>query len=126
MSAGVPLAGGKSEIFEAALWFLPDWAQNGVLVLIVLLVLVSWGLKIRHRIALRRARRAASAAPVVTQHGDGGSGADFLGPYAPQTSTEPRGADYLGPYAPQPPTGPQGADFLGSYAPPGHRRDGVG
>ena len=33
MSTGVPLASGKSEIFEIVLQFMPDWVQIPVLVL---------------------------------------------------------------------------------------------
>ncbi|GAA0693875.1 hypothetical protein ABZW58_16730 [Streptomyces cellulosae] len=104
MSAGVPLASWKTQIFESLLGFLPDWVQITVLALVVLAVLTSWVLKLKRRIAARRALRAG--APVHAQ----GSGADFLGPYAPRNQAggtahpggrEPSGADFLGAYAPR-------------------------
>ncbi|WP_328870029.1 hypothetical protein OHT76_07925 [Streptomyces sp. NBC_00287] len=101
MSTGQPLASAKSQIFESLLWFLPDWVQNTVLVLIILAVLATWGIKLRNKIAYRRALRQAQAAPVPATV-DQGSGADYLGPYAPQQAQpQPSGADFLGAYAPQ-------------------------
>ncbi|WP_217214566.1 hypothetical protein [Streptomyces sp. AC550_RSS872] len=111
MSTGVPLASGKSEIFQAVLQFMPDWVQIPVLVLIVLLVVGSWGFKLKRRIDRRRAARAAQPVPVTAQH-DQGRGADYLGPYAPQQAAQ------------QPAQQPSGADFLGAYAP--QRRQGNG
>ncbi|MFC9909434.1 hypothetical protein [Streptomyces sp. NPDC059862] len=101
MSTGVSLASAKSQIFESLLWFLPDWVQNTVLVLIIVAVLATWILKLRNKIAARRARRMAQPVPAA-QYGQG-SGADYLGQYAPQQSApqQPSGADYLGAYAPQ-------------------------
>ncbi|MEV0172262.1 hypothetical protein AB0I00_14220 [Streptomyces sp. NPDC050803] len=99
MSTGVPLASAKSQIFESLLWFLPDWVQNTVLVLIIVAVLAAWILKLRNKIVQRRARRTAQPVPPQQQR----SGADFLGPYAPQQAApqQPSGADFLGAYAPQ-------------------------
>ncbi|MFJ7076466.1 hypothetical protein [Streptomyces sp. NPDC098781] len=105
MSTGVPLASGKSEIFEVVLQFMPDWVQIPVLVLIVLLVVGSWVFKLKRKIDRRRARRQGQTVQVVVPHGEE-RGADFLGPYAPQRQTaEPSGADFLGAYAPQRPGG---------------------
>ncbi|MGW1955035.1 hypothetical protein ACWCPI_20170 [Streptomyces sp. NPDC001920] len=123
MSTGVSSASGKSEIFEIVLQFMPDWVQIPVLVLIVLLVLASWGFKLKRKVAQRRARRQGPAVQPTAQPGQG-RGADHLGPYAPQQQVQqPSGADFLGAYAPQQAQaahpGPQssGADFLGAYAP---------
>ncbi|MFF8930631.1 hypothetical protein ACF1AO_25490 [Streptomyces longwoodensis] len=126
--ADVSLASGKSEIFEIVLRFLPDWIQHVVLVLILLAVVASWVLKLKRKLAHRRAARQGGTAVVPTTP-DQGSGADHLGAYAPQQQAprQPSGADFLGPYAPQHRPAPQqptaaprpsGADFLGSYAPP--------
>ncbi|KUN37039.1 hypothetical protein AQJ30_19440 [Streptomyces longwoodensis] len=126
--ADVSLASGKSEIFEIVLRFLPDWIQHVVLVLILLAVVASWVLKLKRKLAHRRAVRQGGTAVVPTAP-DQGSGADHLGAYAPQQQAprQPSGADFLGPYAPQHRPAPQqpaaaprpsGADFLGSYAPP--------
>ncbi|MCF1594731.1 hypothetical protein L0P92_14290 [Streptomyces muensis] len=111
MSTGVPLASGKSEIFQAVLQFMPDWVQIPALVLIVLLVVGSWGFKLKRRIDRRRAARTGQAVQVTERHGQG-RGADYLGPYAPQQA------------APQPAQQPSGADFLGAYAP--QQRQGNG
>ena len=104
--AGVPLASGKGEIFEIVLRFLPDWAQMTVLALIILAVVVSWILKLKNKIAYRRAVRAGQAVPAAAQYGQG-RGVDYLGEYAPQqTQQQPQqqsGADFLGSYAPQQP-----------------------
>ncbi|SCE10657.1 hypothetical protein GA0115245_138854 [Streptomyces sp. di188] len=111
LSAGVPLASWKTQMFESLLGFLPDGVQITVLALVVLALLTAWALRLRRRIAARRAVR--TAAPVPAQ----ASGADFLGPYAPrnQGSTvgrsgtrEPSGADFLGVYAPRREGGGQG------------------
>lgn len=105
----VSLASGKAQLFDVVLWFLPEWAQLTVAGLLILLVVVSWILRVKRKVERRRAVRSSRPGPA----GPGAqSGADFLGPYAPSRSTgEPVGtaAD-----------GPRGADFLGSYAP---RRD---
>ncbi|MFJ8635559.1 hypothetical protein [Streptomyces sp. NPDC093568] len=123
MSTGVPLASGKSEIFEAVLQFMPDWVQIPVLVLIVLLVVGSWIYKLKRKIDRRRELRRWQAIHAAEQQGQG-SGADHLGPYAPQRQAQqPSGADFLGAYAPQQPQAAQpggqgsGADYLGAYAP---------
>ncbi len=79
MSAGVPLASWKTQMFESLLGFLPDWVQITVLALVVLGFLTAWALKLKRRIAARRARRTGAPVP------SGPSGADFLGPYAPGT-----------------------------------------
>lgn len=112
MSTGVPLASGKSEIFEIVLQFMPDWVQIPVLVLVILLVVGSWVYKLKRKIDRRRAVRRAQALGAVQaapQHGQG-RGADYLGPYAPQQQARPQpaqpsGADFLGAYAPQQPQG---------------------
>ncbi|MFE9624203.1 hypothetical protein [Streptomyces sp. NPDC006527] len=144
VSAGESLASVKGEIFEAVLWFLPEWAQLTVLALIVLAVVASWILKLKRRIAHRRAVRAGAAVPAAAQSGQG-RGADHLGAYAPQhrhggqnpSPGRPSGADFLGAYAPQrnqqspggppqqpqAPAGPSGADFLGAYAPRSRQGD---
>ena len=105
MSAGMPLASWKSQIFESVLGFLPDWVQITVLALIVLAVVASWAVKIKRRIAYRRAVRDGQPIHAAAQYGQG-SGADHLGAYAPQQdprpTRQPSGADFLGAYAPQP------------------------
>lgn len=112
MSTGVSLASGKGEIFEIVLQFMPDWVQIPVLVLVVLLVVGSWGFKLKRKIDRRRAVRGGQAVQVAAaQHGQG-RGADYLGPYAPEQA------------APQPAQQPSGADFLGAYAPQQRRGDG--
>lgn len=113
MSTAVPLASGKSEIFEIVLQFMPDWVQIPVLVLIVLLVVGSWGFKLKRRIDRRRAARGGQAVHAPAQQGQR-RGADYLGPYAPQQAAA----------APQPAQQPSGADFLGAYAP--QQRQGNG
>ncbi|MFF8969441.1 hypothetical protein [Streptomyces sp. NPDC014995] len=119
--AGVPLASVKGEIFEAALWFLPEWAQLTVLALIVLAVVASWLLKLKRRIAHRRAVQAGVAVQAAAQYGQG-RGADYLGAYAPQRNPQnpqnpqhPQNENRTSP--PPAATGPSGADFLGAYAP---------
>ncbi|MEU6542441.1 hypothetical protein [Streptomyces sp. NPDC046859] len=104
MSTGVPIASGKSEIFEIVLQFMPDWIQIPVLVLILLLVVGSWVYKAKRKLDQRRARRQGRTPTVAPQPAQA-RGADFLGPYAPQQPPQPAGQ-------------PSGADFLGSYAPP--------
>ncbi|MFF7314193.1 hypothetical protein [Streptomyces sp. NPDC008137] len=123
MSTGMPQASVKSQIFESLLGFLPDWVQITVLALIVLAILVSWAVKIKRKIAYRRAARSGQPVHAAAQYGQG-RGADYLGEYAPQQAPQQgSGADYLGAYAPeqasqtQPARQPSGADFLGSYAP---------
>lgn len=129
MDTGQPQASIMKNIFEGVVSFLPDWLQIPILCLIVLLVVLGWIASIRGKLARRRAAR--SPQPVAAPPAGGGSGADFLGPYAPpaQQPAGPSGAGFLGPYAPaaqqpaQPPAAPAGqqqggAAFLGSYAPP--------
>ncbi|MFE0417582.1 hypothetical protein [Streptomyces tendae] len=103
MYTGVPLASAKTQVFEAVLGFLPDWVQITVLALVVLAVLASWVVKVRRRLARRRAGRAGPPLPGAAQPGP--SGADFLGPYAPARRPG------------------SGADFLGAYAPPQRQGD---
>ncbi|MFF5845252.1 hypothetical protein ACIP4T_38705 [Streptomyces massasporeus] len=131
MSAGLPQASVKSQIFESLLGFLPDWVQITVLALIVLAVVASWVVKIKRKIAYRRAVRNGQPVHAAAQYGQG-RGADYLGQYAPQ-QTQPdgqqgSGADHLGVYAPQrqaePAQQPSGADFLGAYAPQQRQGDG--
>ncbi|MFD5914697.1 hypothetical protein ACFWHL_38905 [Streptomyces massasporeus] len=131
MSAGLPQASVKSQIFESLLGFLPDWVQITVLALIVLAVVASWVVKIKRKIAYRRAVRNGQPVHAAAQYGQG-RGADYLGQYAPQ-QTEPdlqqgSGADHLGAYAPQRQAEPaqqsSGADFLGAYAPQQRQGDG--
>jgi hypothetical protein len=125
MSTGMPQASVKSQIFESLLGFLPDWVQITVLALIVLAVLASWAVKIKRKIAYRRAVRSGGSVHAAAQYGQG-RGADYLGEYAQQTQQTQQaqqqgsGADHLGAYAPQQPQTarqPSGADFLGAYAP---------
>ncbi|MEV5357176.1 hypothetical protein ACIPM2_13040 [Streptomyces sp. NPDC086081] len=126
MSAGLPQASVKSQIFESVLGFLPDWVQITVLALIVLAVVASWVVKIKRKIAYRRAVRSGQPVHAAAQYGQG-RGADYLGAYAPQSAAQGSGADHLGPYAPQQAqSAPQasGADFLGAYAPQQQRTDG--
>ncbi|CAL9399103.1 hypothetical protein SUDANB176_01420 [Streptomyces sp. enrichment culture] len=118
MSAATPLASVKSQIFESVLGFLPDWVQIAVLALIVLAVVASWAVKIKRKIAHRRAARSGQPIHAAARYGQG-SGADHLGQYAPQRQAG--GADHLGPYAPR--QQESGADFLGAYAPRQQRRN---
>ncbi|MDN3022396.1 hypothetical protein [Streptomyces sp. S.PB5] len=113
MSAGMQMASGKSEIFEAVLKFMPDWVQITVLALVVLAVLVSWGIKIKRKIDYRRAVRSGQPIHAAAQYGQG-RGADFLGAYAPQQAPvqTPVQAPAHAPAQGQ----PSGADFLGAYA----------
>jgi hypothetical protein len=120
----------KSQIFESLLGFLPDWVQITVLALIVLAVVASWVVKIKRKIAHRRAVRNGRPVHAAAQYGQG-RGADYQGQYAPQqTPPAPQqgsGADHLGVYAPQQAQSapqPSGADFLGSYAPQQRQVDG--
>ncbi|MGW2929217.1 hypothetical protein ACWC8S_30555, partial [Streptomyces fungicidicus] len=83
MSAGIPLASVKSQIFESVLGFLPDWVQITVLALVVLAVLASWAVKIKRKVAYRRAVRDGRPVHAAAQYGQG-SGADYLGQYAPR------------------------------------------
>ncbi|MGN9793835.1 hypothetical protein ACTMTU_22395 [Streptomyces sp. OZ13] len=126
METGQPQASIAKNIFEGIVSFLPDWLQIPIICLIILLVLLGWVSSIRKKIARRRAARNPQPVPVAP--GNQGSGADFLGPYAPaqQAPQQPSGAAFLGPYAPaqQAPQQPSGADYLGAYAPQ-QRRDGV-
>ncbi|MFH8499478.1 hypothetical protein [Streptomyces coeruleorubidus] len=123
MATGMPQASVKSQIFESLLGFLPDWVQITVLALIVLAVLASWAVKIKRKIAYRRAVRSGVPVHAAAQYGQG-RGADYLGEYAPQQAQQAQqqgsGADHLGTYAPQQTQTaqqPSGADFLGAYAP---------
>ncbi|MFE1257704.1 hypothetical protein [Streptomyces fungicidicus] len=103
MSAGIPLASVKSQIFESVLGFLPDWVQITVLALVVLAVLASWAVKIKRKIAYRRAVRDGRPVHAAAQYGQG-SGADYLGQYAPRPAgpaQQPSGADFLGAHAPR-------------------------
>jgi hypothetical protein len=111
MSETVTLAGWKTQLFETVLGFLPFWLQCTILGAIAALLLAYWGITIQEKRAARRAARTGQ--PVPAQQG---SGADHLGPYAPQPQ-QGSGADHLGPYAPQPQQG-SGADYLGAYARP--------
>ncbi|MFJ8594583.1 hypothetical protein [Streptomyces sp. NPDC093598] len=130
MSAGLPQASVKSQIFESLLGFLPDWVQITVLALIVLAVVASWVVKIKRKIAYRRAVRNGQPVHAAAQYGQG-RGADHLGEYAPQQTQSAQqqgsGAGHLGAYAPQqvqPAQQPSGADFLGAYAPQQRQGDG--
>lgn len=104
------MASGKSEIFEAVLKFMPDWVQITVLALVVLVVLVSWGVKLKRKIDYRRAVRSGQPVHAAAQYGQR-SGADYLGAYAPQQ-------------APAEPAQQSGADFLGAYAPQNRQGNG--
>ncbi|MDG9714178.1 hypothetical protein [Streptomyces sp. DH10] len=120
MSTGMSQASVKSQIFESLLGFLPDWVQITVLALVVLAVLATWAVKIKRKIAYRRAVRSGVPVHAAAQYGQG-RGADYLGEYAPQQAQQQGGgADHLGTYAPQQTQTAQaqsGADFLGAYAP---------
>ncbi|MFJ5998444.1 hypothetical protein [Streptomyces sp. NPDC092370] len=129
MSTGLPQASVKSQIFESLLGFLPAWVQITVLTLIVLAVVASWVVKIKRKIAYRRAVRTGQPVHAAAQYGQG-RGVDYLGQYAPQQTQPTRqqgsGADHLGTYAPQqarPEPQPSGADFLGAYAPQQRQAD---
>ncbi|MDG9718184.1 hypothetical protein [Streptomyces sp. DH24] len=100
MSSSVPLASVKTQIFDAVLGFLPDWVQITVLVLIVVLLLASWGVKLKRKIAHRRAVRSGQPVHAAAQYGQG-RGADYLGEYAqqPRPVRQGSGADHLGAYA---------------------------
>ncbi|MFI9820163.1 hypothetical protein ACIHFC_06725 [Streptomyces sp. NPDC052013] len=111
MSTGISLAGWKTQIFESVLGFLPDWVQITVLALVVLAVLAHWTLKIKRKIAHRRAVRSGQPVHAAAQYGQG-RGADHLGQYAPQ------------PQQPAPAAQQSGADFLGAYAPQQRPQDG--
>ncbi|MEG8278421.1 hypothetical protein [Streptomyces sp. AHA2] len=131
MSASLPQASAKSEMFEVVLRFLPDWVQITVLALIVLALVASWVVKIKRKIVHRRAVRNGRPVHAAAQYGQG-RGADYLGQYAPQqaqvASGQGGGADHLGPWAPQPAQSapqPSGADFLGACAPQRGRGDGA-
>ncbi|MGW0815049.1 hypothetical protein ACWD00_17610 [Streptomyces viridiviolaceus] len=114
MSTDVSLASAKSEIFEALLGFLPDWVQITVLALVALAVVATWVVKLRRKLAHRRALRGGQPVHAAARYGQG-RGADHLGAYAPrQQAQQGSGADHPGPYAPRQQSG---ADFLGSYAP---------
>ncbi|MDQ1039971.1 aminopeptidase-like protein [Streptomyces sp. V3I8] len=78
----VTQASWKSEIFQVTVGFLPDRAQIGALGLVVLAVLASWVVKLRRRLAYRRAVRPGQ--PVHAARYGQGRGADHLGAYAPQ------------------------------------------
>ncbi|MEV7888261.1 hypothetical protein ACWD3I_30990 [Streptomyces sp. NPDC002817] len=114
MSAGMQLASGKSEIFEAVLKFMPDWVQITVIALVVLVVLVSWGVKLKRKIDYRRAVRNGQPVHAAARYGQR-SGADYLGAYAPQQQPAP---------AQQAPAQQNGADFLGAYAPQNRQGNG--
>ncbi|KAA0940840.1 MULTISPECIES: hypothetical protein [Streptomyces] len=77
----------KSEIFQVTVGFLPDWAQTGALGLLVLAVLASWGVKLRRRLAHRRAVRSGQPVHAAAPYGQG-RGADYLGAYAPRTGPD--------------------------------------
>jgi hypothetical protein len=113
MFTGVPLASAKGEIFEAVLGFLPDWVQITVIALVLLAVVASWVVKLKRKLAYRRAVREGRPIHAAAQYGQG-RGADYLGEYAPQPAAEP---------AQQPASQGSGADHLGSYAPQQRRDD---
>ncbi|MCT7355339.1 hypothetical protein N4P33_24735 [Streptomyces sp. 15-116A] len=105
MSTGISLAGWKTQIFESLLGFLPDWVQITVLALVVVAVLAHYVVKIKRKIAHRRAVRSGQPIHAAAQYGQG-SGADYLGPYAPEAqrpapAQQQSGTDFLGAYAPQ-------------------------
>ncbi|MFD5340356.1 hypothetical protein [Streptomyces hawaiiensis] len=112
MSAGLSQASVKAQIFESLLGFLPDWVHITVLALIVLAVVASWAVKIKRKIAYRRAVRTGQPVLAAAQYGQG-SGANYLGEYAPQQAQQAQQAQQ-----------PSGADFLGAYAP--QQRQGEG
>ncbi|CAM5355158.1 hypothetical protein SGRIM128S_04874 [Streptomyces griseomycini] len=71
MSAAVPLASCKSQIFESAPGFLPDWMQITVLALVVLAVVASWVVKTKRMIAHRRAVRSGQPVHAAARYGRG-------------------------------------------------------
>ncbi|GAA1417500.1 hypothetical protein GCM10009601_11620 [Streptomyces thermospinosisporus] len=113
-STGIELAGWKTQIVESLLGFLPDWVQITVYALVALAVLAYWVLKIKRKIAQRRAARSGQPVPAAAQPGQG-RGTDYLGPYAPQNAQ---------PAPPAPAQQQSGADFLGAYAPQRRPQDG--
>ncbi|MEV6393485.1 hypothetical protein AB0M39_01635 [Streptomyces sp. NPDC051907] len=102
MDMGQPQAGVGRQIFEGLISFLPDWLEIPLLCLLVLIVVGGWIRSLTRKVSARRAARVAP--PLAAPPSGGASGADFLGPYAPQQpqAPAPSGADYLGAYAPQP------------------------
>ncbi|MFI1565826.1 hypothetical protein ACH4ZX_22685 [Streptomyces sp. NPDC020490] len=82
MSAGMSVASAKGQIFEALLGFLPDWVQVAVIALVLLAVVASWVVKLKRKLAHRRAVRAGRPVHAAAQYGQR-RGADYLGPYAP-------------------------------------------
>ncbi|MBT2509109.1 hypothetical protein J7I98_25110 [Streptomyces sp. ISL-98] len=82
MESGLPQASGASKILDGLLTFMPDWVQITFIVLVVVVVLVSWAVKIKRKIEYRRAVRAGRPVHAAAQHGQG-RGADYLGSYAP-------------------------------------------
>ncbi|MFI6286434.1 hypothetical protein ACIBCM_17030 [Streptomyces sp. NPDC051018] len=120
MDTEQPQAGIVAKVFDGLTFLLPDWLEIPLLCLVVALVVWGWVSSLRNKLARRRAARTA---PPPAAHG---SGADYLGPYAPQApagAPRPQGGPQgqAGGQPQDPPRGPSGADFLGSYAPPGHR-----
>jgi hypothetical protein len=111
METGQPQASIAKNVVEGLISFLPDWLEIPLLCLIILLVVFGWIQSLRKKIAARRAARTGQ--PVVMAQGSQGSGADYLGPYAPAPAQDPQPARQE----------PSGADFLGSYAPQ-QRREG--
>ncbi|MGY0066180.1 hypothetical protein ACWZEH_04950 [Streptomyces sp. QTS137] len=106
MSAGTSLAPWKARIFESVLGFPPDRVQIAVLALVVLVVVAYRAVRIKRRVAHRRATRAGRPVHAAARYGQG-SGADHLGQYAPQPGRP-------APHAPEQVTaGQSGADFLG-------------
>ncbi|WAU80876.1 hypothetical protein O1Q96_14535 [Streptomyces sp. Qhu-G9] len=79
----VTQASWKSEIFQAVFGFLPDWAKSAGLGLVVLAVLAYWALKVKRRLAYRRAVRSAQPVHAAARY-EQGRGADYLGAYAPR------------------------------------------
>ncbi|WP_240657627.1 hypothetical protein [Streptomyces populi] len=121
MSTGVPLASGRSEIFELVLkfilWFMPGWVQVMVLALVVLAVVGSWTLKLKRKIQYRRAVRTGQPVHAAAQYGQG-RGADYLGAYAPQENQlQENQPQQNQPQQTPASAGPSGADFPGDHAP---------
>ncbi|MEF9902617.1 hypothetical protein [Streptomyces sp. P9-A2] len=75
----------RSQILNALMGFLPGWVQITVLALIVLAFVGSCAVKIKRRAAYRRATDAGRPVHAAAQYGQG-SGADYLGQYAPRPS----------------------------------------
>ncbi|MFE1246652.1 hypothetical protein [Streptomyces sp. NPDC058735] len=78
MSARLTQASVKTRMSDALPGSLPDWVQMTVLALIVLAVVAPWVVKIKRKIAHRRAVRTGQPLRAAARYGQG-RGADYLG-----------------------------------------------